>query len=191
MPEDDNDPLCYPGTEVLRNKFNITDAGLLRAREADVTALRMTELRTEYTHGAFNAPHLQNLHRLIFQDLFDWAGQFRTVDMWRAGQPPFARPGFIEPALNKVLDQLASEGRLRGLVPEAWTTKAAYYLGEINAVHPFRDGNGRVTREFIRELGEENGLTLQWNRVPQKEWNEASKVSFLTIDNQQRPAPCP
>jgi cell filamentation protein len=79
MPDDDSDPRCYPGTEVLRNKFGITDAVSLARREADITAYRITELRTEYTHGAFNAQHLQNLHKHIFQDLFDWAGQFRNI----------------------------------------------------------------------------------------------------------------
>jgi cell filamentation protein len=185
MPDDDNDPLCYPGTEVLRNKFGISDAGALRTREADVTTYRITQLRTEYTHGAFNAQHLQNLHKHIFGDLYDWAGQFRSMNMWKGGQIPFARPEFIEPSLNKVFDQLAREGRLKGLPADRWADRAAFYLGEINAIHPFREGNGRTNREFVRELAEENGLAIQWDKVPKLEWNEASKESFLTTNNLQ------
>ena len=107
------------------------------------------------------------------------------MDMWRPGQPLFARPEFIEPSLNKMFDQLAREGRLRGMKPEPWADRAAYYFGEINAVHPFREGNGRTTREFVRELAEENGLAIQWHRIPKLEWNEASKESFLSVNNQQ------
>ena len=105
--------------------------------------------------------------------------------MWRPGQPLFARPEFIEPSLNKLFDQLAREGRLRGMEPEPWADRAAYYFGEINAAHPFREGNGRTTREFVRELAEENGLAIQWNRIPKLEWNDASKESFLSVNNQQ------
>jgi cell filamentation protein len=185
MPDDDNDPLCYAGTEVLRNKFGITDPVALQKREADVTAYRITELRTEYTHGAFNAQHLQNLHRHIFQNLFDWAGEFRKMDMGRPGQPLFARPEFIEPSLDKLFDQLSREGRLRGLAPEPWADRAAHYLGKISAVHPFREGNGRTTREFVRELSEENGWAVQWDKIPRVEWNQGSKESFLSVNNQQ------
>ena len=92
MPDDDNDPLCYPGTEVLRNNFGISDAEAFRTREADVTTYGITQLRTKYTHGAFNAQHLQNLHKHVFEDLYDWAGQFRNMNMWKGGQIPFAPP---------------------------------------------------------------------------------------------------
>jgi fido (protein-threonine AMPylation protein) len=107
------------------------------------------------------------------------------MDMWRPGQPLFARPEFIEPSLNRLFDQLAREGRLRDLAPEPWAERAAHYLGEINAVHPFREGNGRTTRELVRELAEENGLAMQWDKIQRLEWNQASKESFLTVNRQQ------
>ena len=61
--------------------------------------------------------------------------------------------------------------------------RAGYFLGEINAVHPFRDGNGRAQREFLRQLAKRNGFTLNWSRVTRDQMSAASMASFLKGDN--------
>jgi cell filamentation protein len=174
------DPYLIPGTSVLRNLFNTRDPGELAWKEADKTVARIIQLHTEAVTGGFNSAHLKSIHYRIFQDVYDWAGKYRTVDLFRGAQPPFARPQFIDTNVNRLMDQLAGEGRLRGLDLDAWTDRSAFYFSELNAIHPFREGNGRTTREFFRELALENGLRLQWDRVGKDDVHVAAKESFLT-----------
>ncbi|HVY92489.1 MAG TPA: Fic family protein [Bryobacteraceae bacterium] len=131
--------------------------------------------------GLFDAPHLQAIHRYIFQDVFDWAGEFRTVNISKSGDS-FAFHEFVRPSLHKTFDDLRSEHHLRGAAPARFANRAAHYLGEINAIHPFREGNGRAQREFIRQLALRNGLIIDWKQISQDQMIEASRRS-LRVDN--------
>ncbi len=94
------------------------------------------------------------------------------------GNSFFARPEYVLPELQKVLDRLASEHFLRGADSQRFCERAAYLFAEINAVHPFREGNGRAQREFLRELAVEAGYELAWDLVTQEENHAASIASF-------------
>ena len=94
----------------------------------------------------FDAKHLRAVHGYIFQDVYSWAGRFRTVNLARSGQFYFALAGQIDSAVDELLVQLQKEKRLEGLAAESFSHRAGHYLGELNAIHPFRDGNGRATR---------------------------------------------
>jgi cell filamentation protein len=173
------DPYLYPGTSVLRNLRDIRDSELLSQFEAEATARRLRQLEYKPLSGAFDARHLQALHRHIFQDVFEWAGDFRTVNISKSGDP-FAFHQHIGSSLDNLFCELKREGPLLGI--ERFAMRGAYYFGEINAIHPFREGNGRAQREFIRELGLHNGLTIDWSQVSREEMIEASRRS-LRIDN--------
>ena len=172
------DPYVYPGTNVLRNLRGFRDADLLSEFEAEATSRRIRQLHRRPITGAFDAAHLRAIHRYIFQDLFDWAGEFRTVNIQRGSQMPFALHELIAPCLSTVFGKLAKE---RPLTP--FFARAAYYLGEINAIHPFREGNGRTQREFIRELATTVEVKLEWQRINRDEMIEASIASFHRCDN--------
>jgi cell filamentation protein len=175
------DPYVYPGTSILRNLRDIRDSALLSEFEAEATARRLRQLEYKPLSGAFDGRHLQALHRHIFQDVFDWAGEFRTVNIFKSGDP-FAFHQHIASSLDTLCTELKREGHLSGSNPERFARRAAYYLGEINAIHPFREGNGRTQREFIKELAVCSGLTIDWSRVSREEMIEASRRS-LRIDN--------
>lgn len=175
------DPYVYPGTSVLRNLRDIRDAELLSQFEAEATARRLRQLEHKPVSGLFDARHLQAIHRHIFQDVFEWAGDFRTVNISKSGDP-FAFHQHIVSSLDKMCGDLERESHLAGIDLARFVIRGAYYLGEINAIHPFREGNGRAQREFIRELGIRNGLTIDWSQVSQEEMIEASRRS-LRIDN--------
>ena len=102
------DRYTYPGTGVLINKVGITDAQALDAFEADATAIRMFELFQDPVPGSFNVDHVKQIHRHLFQDVFDWAGEFRLVDISR-GTSRFANFLLIEGYLSKCLGQLSQE----------------------------------------------------------------------------------
>lgn len=171
------DPYVYPGTNVLRNLREIRDVDQLNQFEAIAATRRTVELEHEPIKGRFDARHLQAIHRYIFQDVYEWAGDFRTVNISKSGDP-FAFQQHIASNLDRICEELKDEGHLAGSDAGHFAIRAAYYLGEINAIHPFRDGNGRTQREFIRELGARNGLTIDWRQVSQEQMVEASRRSL-------------
>jgi cell filamentation protein len=173
------DPYTYPATNVLRNLRDIRDPEILARFEAEATVLRIAELIHRPILGRFDVVHLKAIHRHIFQDVYWWAGQFRTVNFSKGGHV-FGAAAFLEVALNDVLRKLIREKGAMGIDPESFLTRAGFYLGEINAAHPFREGNGRTQREFIRELGLQLGFSIDWSRVSRDQMIAASRESART-----------
>jgi len=181
MPES-SDPYTYPGTDVLRNIPDIYDPQRLAAFEANATAARLAELDAAPLKGRFDAAHLKAIHRYIFQDIYSWAGEYRRVNLSKGGHL-FGAAAFLEPALDDVLRNLAGENYLIGSERRRFARRAGFYMGEINAIHPFRDGNGRVQREFIRELGLPAGFVIDWTRITRERIMAASRENFATGDS--------
>jgi cell filamentation protein len=171
------DHYIYPGTTVLRNKANLQSQSALDAFEADATAVRMLELLEQPIEGCFDFVHLCGIHRHLFQDVYEWAGQIRTVDISREGSR-FAHVSRIETYLGDVLDRLPAENWLRGFPPEVFLTRLALYMGEINATHPFRDGNGRTQRVFCALLAEQAGYFIDFELVDQSQMYRVMVDSF-------------
>lgn len=174
---DGSDSYVYPDTGVLRNKADIRDQAALDAFEADATAVRMLELIDNPIQGVFDLKHLCAIHRYLFQDVYDWAGEIRTVDISR-GESRFANFGLIEGYLDQQLRGLAKENFLRGMEPERFVVRLAHCMGEINAAHPFREGNGRVQRLFCAQLADQAGYFIDFETIDQTGMYEAMIASF-------------
>jgi cell filamentation protein len=181
MPES-SDPYLYPGTDVLRNIPDICDPDSLAAFEANWTTARLVELATAHPRGGFDIPHLKAIHRRLFQDVYRWAGEVRTVNISKGGHL-FGAAAFLESALSATFVNLAEEDFLRGLDSSHLADRAGYCLGEINAAHPFREGNGRTQREFIRQLCLRAGFPVDWNAVSPDEMMAASQESSRSGNN--------
>lgn len=173
----EDDPYVYPGTSVLRNVAELRDAERLSRFESDHCFARLLELYENPLPLGFDLDHLRRIHHHLFQDVYVWAGEFRTVNMAK-GNSFFARPEYIIPELQKVFGRLARERLLRGVDSQDFCERAAYFFGEMNAIHPFREGNGRAQREFLRELAVEAGYELAWDLATQEEILAASITSF-------------
>jgi len=165
----DMDDLKVPGTDVFKNKVGITDAQTLAAAEADFSAIRLTELHLKPLVGAFTTEHLQRIHNHIFQDIYEWAGKLREVDLPDRLTRPGAPPWEIEKALNRVFDRLSSENHLKGYDLDEWTERSGYYLAELAQIQPFLAGNELVLQEFTRELAQENDIWLQWDGITKEQ----------------------
>jgi len=176
------DPYLYPGTDVLQNVAGLRDPERLAALEANATAARLAELDASPIQGRFDAVHFKAIHRYIFQDVYAWAGAVRTVNISKHGAL-FGAAAFVETALDAVLGRLPGENYLRATDLERFALRAGFYLGEVNAVHPFRDGNGRAQREFIRQLGFDAGFEIDWGRTNQEQMMAASRASFAAGDS--------
>ena len=174
---DADDTYCYPGTDVLRNKAEITNAEDLDTYEGELSTLRSIEILESPIAGQFDLAHLQRIHLALFQDVYDWAGKIRTVDISR-GNSRFANVRFIESAANKIFNKLARENWLNGLDADALSKRLAHYLSEINALHPFREGNGRVQRIFISQLSLSAGYQLDYSDLEQEQIYQAMELAF-------------
>lgn len=170
-------PYVYPGTNTLRNKFGLRDAQTLQALETSLSYSRLAELDVRPLLGKFDLAHLRAIHRHIFQDVYDWAGQVRTVSIAKANSL-FALPEHIESYAAAIFAGLERENHLRGLGRKVFIKQAAYYLGEINALHPFREGNGRAQRAFMQHLAIQAGYRFDWMRTGAEEMVSASIAAF-------------
>jgi cell filamentation protein len=108
---ENSDPYLYPGTSVLKNLLGLTNPELLERFEARRTHRRIAELIDNPLSGGFDPAHLKAIHRYIFQDVYEWAGQFRTVNISKGGHL-FGLANFLEPSLQQILTKLAAENYL-------------------------------------------------------------------------------
>ena len=162
-----------PNSDALINKLNIRDCDILSEAERKLTMLRISDLIDNPIKGEFDLKHLQTIHKYIFQDIYDWAGEIRTVDI--AKQNMFCKVQCINNQSSIIFENLKKENFLIGLKRD----KISYYFSEINALHVFREGNGRSQREFIRELALFCNYRIDFRKVDKNLMLEASKDSFL------------
>jgi cell filamentation protein len=173
----DNDHYLDPETGVLKNKLGIKNQTILHECEADYAAVRAYELAKTPMNGRFDIDHLKAIHKYLFGDVYAWAGELRDIDLAK-GDSYFTNHTHILSAARPIFAKLAAENALTGLSVAAFSERAACYLGEINAIHPFREGNERAQREFINHLAYKNGLSIAWDNITQEEMLQASSESF-------------
>ena len=155
-----DDPYVYPGTSVLRNRFGLRDTSRLDALENEFSAGRLLELLVRPEPGTYDLNHLARFHHRIFGDVYQWAGEIRTVAIAKGAL--FALPEHVQSYASEVFANLCEDRYLTGLGRDEVSERFAFYLGEINALHPFRDGNGRTQRAFLKQLGRDAGWDVEW-----------------------------
>jgi cell filamentation protein len=160
----DDDPYVYPGTDILRNRLGIHNAAELAAQEATLSSIRIAQLERRFILGDYDLAHLKATHGYIFGEMYPWAGELRTVRIAKGGDL-FALPEHIGSYLSTLLADLARENRLQGLEREQFVERLTHYYAEINAVHPFREGNGRAQRAFLGQIAKAAGHPITWARL--------------------------
>jgi len=169
MPED---PYSDPVTGVLYNKLGLSTAAELEAAEREITHAALILLDESPVSPSCDLPHLREIHKRIFGDIYEWAGQIRTVAIAKGAM--FCLPQYIDSSAAVIFGELRDEDCLRGLRRDAFVGRLAYYLGEVNALHPFREGNGRAQRAFFGQLARDAGFTLSWQHLDPARNVEAS-----------------
>ena len=174
----EDDTYCYPGSNVLRNKMGITNSTRLATIEGTISVLKMAELDEFPLQATFDTHHLKEIHRHIFEDIYDWAGEFRTVEISKG--IPFCFCANIQTQLDRLFDSLREERYLRGIDDRSlYVSRLAYYLGELNAIHPFREGNGRTQRKLLEQLVRESGHSISFESLDSERMNRASADSMV------------
>ena len=179
--DDEYARVVYPGTSVYVNKLDIRDQSSLEKIERYLSATRARQDFPSRAHfrsySGFKA-----IHRHLFQDLYIWAGAERRYTTGR-GPAPFAVPEHIETWMTQQFAALRAEGYLAGRTLDDFAGAAARYVNEINAAHPFIDGNGRTQRFWLRMLAENAGFELRLTDRDRKRWNDASARGFTASDH--------
>ena len=124
----------------------------------------MDQLRRRRLPGTYDLEHLRVFHWTIFQDVYPWAGQLRTVLIVKAGAS-FCLPSQIESTAADVFGRLAEAHHLRGRDRHGFLDGLSTLLAEVNALHPFREGNGRTQRAFLSQLARDAGYRLRWEHA--------------------------
>ncbi len=165
------DDYFIPGTVVLRNKFTApgmpygqTDPARLKELEEFYTKSRIAELAANPIQGQFDYDHMKAIHRHIFQDVYEWAGQERVAPvgqfMTKDGHAYYGAGPHLTAAAEAEYAKLAAKNLLRGLSPEAFVHELAESWGEVNVIHSFREGNTRSQFVFYSQLAEQAGYRI-------------------------------
>jgi cell filamentation protein len=168
------DPYCYKGTNVLKNRLGLRDQSRLDAFEADATAQRFSEALPA---GNLDIKHYCAVHRHIFGDIYRWAGCFRTIRISR-NSSMFCYPENIASEMARIFRNPLEQAFAKGLPLGEFGEKAAHCLAELNAVHPFRDGNGRTQLAFLALIARHAGHPLNFEKLEVADFLEAIIASF-------------
>ena len=135
--------------------------------------------------GNFDLKHLQALHKFLFGNIYDWAGEIRTAGFISKGKSVFCHSDFIVPYAQSLFSRMHRED-FRKMTREQCAKRMAFYLSEVNALHPFREGNGRTTRLFFEIFAKTNGWDLCFAAIPHDEFVEAMIESMSGFYGQTR-----
>jgi len=166
---------CYPGSDVLINKLGITDQVALELAEIELTQARIEQFKPDFSN--ISLPALRAIHHFLFQDIYEWAGELRTVDISK-GNTRFANVSRIEPEADKLFREMAQENFLVDLLREQIVARLAHYYCELNVLHPFRDGNGRAQRVLFEVISINAGYLLRWEPIGRTEWLDANIAAY-------------
>ncbi len=175
-----NDPYCLPGTNVLRNKLDIVDAFALEQAERDLTTLASENI--EFRSPPYDLAFLQHLHGCLFADVYSWAGEIRTTDITK-GTTRFCTVTRIKPEADKLFQALEQQDWLSRTSREQLIHHIAEFCGDLNMIHPFREGNGRVMRLWCDFIIINAGFEVNWEIIETDLWLKAS-IDSVTCDFQ-------
>lgn len=155
---------CYEGTSCLINKFDIRDKNILKELETTVTLTKTAEYLLNPLFNTFDVSHYKNIHKYLFEDIYEWAGKYRTVDMSKKGTV-FAKSDSIEYLMSNCFDRLNSKSLFQDLDFNEFIDNIVDFYCVTNMIHPFREGNGRTQRVFLTQLINFNGYSIDFSEI--------------------------
>lgn len=155
---------CYPDSDVLKNKLNIRNREELKAAEEEFVAVKQMLLLQQPLRGHFTKNHLMRIHRFLFGEVYPFAGRFRREQISK-GNTMFCPPTLIGREMDRVSFMIRESGFLRERDREKQIRNLSRVMSALNLIHPFREGNGRSIREFVRCMALGYGISLNWGNV--------------------------
>ena len=155
---------CYDGTTCLINKLDIKDEKQLEIVEAHITLAKISMLEQNPLHGNFDFNHYKAIHKFIFEDLYDWAGTIRTVNISKK-RTRFVKAEEIENIAKACFKHLEKKNYFKDLDIENFIENISDFYCITNNLHPFREGNGRAQRVFLSQLSLNAGYEMNFSNI--------------------------
>lgn len=172
----------YPDCDILRNIPDIKEQKRLDEFENEHVSMRILQ---GVPSGKFDLKHLKAIHKHLFQDVYEWAGELRKTNIHKSKEPEkltsdnvFTFHQMIEAGIDDVHRKLVKKNFIKGLSHAEFAKEAALVIGNVNRDHPFRDGNGRTQLQYLKQLGQQAGYDVAIDKFERKEWIEASKAAM-------------
>lgn len=174
--DEGEDSLCYPGTTVLRSRAELTDQDELDQFEQ---LMFLTRSEEPLPDGDLDYAHYRAIHRHFFQDVYVWAGEARQIRTGKGGNW-FCYPEYIDAEMSRIFRNLKAENYLTDIGNlQDFAVRAAHFIAEINAIHPFREGNGRCQLTLLDILLQGAGFQMNEDRIDEAEFMQAMIASFM------------
>ncbi|MGL1891625.1 MAG: Fic family protein [Spirochaetaceae bacterium] len=167
----DEDPYCYKNTDVLINKLDIKSNKILEKIEEEITILAADEI--EFLAPPYNLEYWINIHKSLFEDLYSWAGEFRSLNITK-GSTVFCNPLYIDNELIRIFNNLECNNYFMSLSYTELIPQLAELYIELNVIHPFREGNGRSQRILFDHIIINCGYKMDWSQISKNIWLEAN-----------------
>ncbi len=164
----------------LVNKLGITDQKKLEKAEAMYVERKTVNNGLSKKAQEISKKGLKAMHKELFSEVYAWAGQFRDYTTGRG--IPFCKPEYIDNSLDKIYKDVNSKIK-PGISDKDFAKAAGEFIGELNAIHPFIDGNGRTQRQSLRNLARVAEKSIDLDKINKTEWYKAAKKSHALADN--------
>lgn len=185
MHDDFVDPYLDPTTGILRNLVGARTYDELNNAEGELVSARTVEFLSILPfHVSGTLEDLCRMHKWLFQDIYDWAGKVRIVEIRKPGEGS----QFFLPSQNIAMgaawahDELVKDGYLANLERDTFIKRLSYHYDNYNFIHPFREGNGRAQRLLWTLICHDAGYALDWRLVSGEENDEASRLAAEALD---------
>lgn len=180
MPSKFIDPYIDQEFGVLKNFVGAKTYDALRNAEGELVSSRMSDFIEKLPFEVSGSlEDFCAIHRYLFQDIYSWAGEIRTVEIRKAAEDSefFLPSSNIPMGIAWAQEELKKDDMLRNMEPHQFAERLAYHYDNYNFVHPFREGNGRTQRLFWTILCHGAGYDLDWRKISGEENDEASRVA--------------
>ena len=159
----------YPNSFVLRNKLNIENSEELNNAELEYTSLAISEIKNNPIKGDFNLRHLQNIHKHVFADIYEWAGELRTVNISKGNA--FCNYIYLADVSSDIFSKLKEENYLIGMHEKNIYYKLAYYLGEVNPSPISYFTFSIVPSLILHTWSDSSAISISWvTMITQNPW---------------------
>ena len=161
------DPLrtdCYENSTVLINKFDIRDEAQLDAVERSITSGLIAKTMIEMPFENVDFKFYKNLHNYVFSDIYEWAGSVRSIDMSKKGTN-FCSATKMNERAERIFLNLQTTDYLKMVPTDEFVNEFTDLYCDLNYLHPFREGNGRIQRLFLNMLLRYNNKTINFANI--------------------------
>ncbi|MDO4282616.1 MAG: Fic family protein [Clostridia bacterium] len=171
-----NSIYTYKNSEVLKNKLDIRSEKKLKQYETEMVSFKLSTIKDAGIARSYDEKHLKAIHKHLFEDVYDFAGEYRKENITKENFR-FSEFQYIDDNIKEILNKINLD-KCRKMKFEDLVVFISQIMTDLNVLHPFREGNGRATREFIRELLDDLGYEINWFLI---DYNDILKASIKAV----------